>query len=93
MTIALQAQQVNTTIRGKIVVASIREPVEGAVITLAHSKKTFVSKSDGRFTITLSPVTDSLFISHISYLFQRIAVNTATTALLITLTEACNPNE
>lgn len=87
-TFILRAQQANTTLRGKIVSASTREPVEGAVISLLHNKKTALSKSDGSFTITISSPVDSLLVSHVSYLPQTIAVNSGTPALLITLSES-----
>ncbi|MEO6868466.1 MAG: TonB-dependent receptor plug domain-containing protein, partial [Ginsengibacter sp.] len=86
--LALKAQQTNTVLRGKILSASTRTPVEGAVVSLQHSKKSVLSKSDGSFSIVISSPADSIIISHVSFQPQTVVVNTATTALLITLHES-----
>lgn len=73
--LAIQAQQTLTgTIRNHE-----NQPVPNATITAAKSKTSVTSNSNGTFTIRLTVLPDSLYITHISYRLHSILI-TATAA-------------
>ncbi len=67
----LQAQQV---LKGKVINAITSEPVAGASVSLESTKQGTVTNADGAFTLTV-PIPDTLVVSHINFITQRIAVN------------------
>lgn len=61
------------------------QPVPNATITAARSKTSVTSNSSGIFTIRLTVLPDSLYISHISYRLQAVAITAAAATQPITL--------
>lgn len=86
----LYAQTINKTFTGNVVSAANHLPVAGVTLTLKHIKKTVVTNNSGKFSITLTTLTDTLIVSHISFKTKQVPVNTNTTVLLIILEEALN---
>jgi TonB-dependent starch-binding outer membrane protein SusC len=68
------AQQVATTLPGKIVDAGTQLPVAGASISLIHNKNKTVSGDNGAFSITVYSTTDTLIISHTGYLQKQVPI-------------------
>lgn len=72
----------NTTINAQTLTGTIlnneNQPLPNATIKALKSNTSVTTNGKGRFTITLTTLPDTLFITHISYKPQSISVTTAT---------------
>lgn len=76
--LALQAQQ---TLTGTIRSAADELPVAGATVKALRSGNTVSTNSKGAFSMRISTLPDTLYITHISYQPQSIVVTAATLPL------------
>ena len=72
-------------IRGKVIDAVTKEPLELAVIQSGHSSGNTLTDKDGRFILKNVSRTDSVTISYIGYASQTIKPDPALSTLMVQL--------
>ena len=80
LTTSLNAQTITGTILNHE-----NQPIPNATVTAIKSKTTVTTNNKGAFSIRLSVLPDSLYITHISYQAQSIIITASTGATPITL--------
>lgn len=81
----LQGQ--NNLLHGRVIDIKTGAPIAGAAITLQHTKKIYLTATDGSFIITLNAPVDTILITHISYRLKQVPVSLLHDGLLVTLDE------
>jgi TonB-linked outer membrane protein, SusC/RagA family len=75
-----------STIRGRVFDAESKQPISGASLKLSASARTASSDADGSFSLRVIG-TDTLVITHVGYVSQRLAVQGSMTVLDVYLTQ------